>query len=426
MPTPIEAYRQGYEKGRSDSAGGRLAEISMGMLRDDPGGHFQKGYSDGAAGKPFSPPSIPAPSRRRPNELIPKFSENPMGWFLGVLIVIELWTLWQLIKAPFQLIASLMRSEKPSPWVIVKNIILAGAAIALVWWVPRANEMRGPVMTPGPTSQPQSASLPQSEALPLVARPKGSASVALVDEMAKAIPAVATCLANSTSEQVLAALDIQRLDIIAGRDAILVSGAGRDPCSLFGARMPLQWIYEKVDTGYRQILDVGAVDSVSLLPQQHSGYKDLRLSSAISAGTAAYMETYIFDGAQYRRSGDGREVPIQGDSGSPVQQPQATSAPPPSAPAATPSFNCAAATTPVETLICRDGDLGVLERSMADTYRSVLQTLPEQQRPPFRREHLDWFKTYARTCNALTDAELRACVVRFLSDHTRELQTRLR
>jgi hypothetical protein len=139
MPPPIEAYRQGYEKGRSDSAGGRLAEMTMGMLRDDPGGDFQKGYSDGAAGKPFNPPSIPTPSRLRTNGLMPKFSENPFGWFLGVLIVIELWTLWQLIKAPFQLVGSLMRSEKPSPWVIVKNVIVVGLVIALVWWVPHTS-----------------------------------------------------------------------------------------------------------------------------------------------------------------------------------------------------------------------------------------------------------------------------------------------
>jgi hypothetical protein len=145
MPTPIEAYRQGFEKGRSDSAGGRLAEMAMGMLHDDPGGHFQKGYSDGAAGKPFNPPSIPTPSRLRTNGLIPKFSENPSGWFLSVLIVIEVWALWQLIKAPFQLVGSLMRSEKPSPSVIVKNVIVAGLAIAVVWWVPHVNEMRGPV-----------------------------------------------------------------------------------------------------------------------------------------------------------------------------------------------------------------------------------------------------------------------------------------
>jgi hypothetical protein len=139
MPTPIEAYRQGYEKGRSDSAGGRLAEVTMGMLRDDPGGHFQKGYSDGAAGKPFSPPSIP--QRSLTKGLIPKFSENPFGWFFGVLIVIEFWVLWQLIKAPFQLVGSLMRGEKPSPWVIIKNVVVAGLVIALVWWVPHVNDI---------------------------------------------------------------------------------------------------------------------------------------------------------------------------------------------------------------------------------------------------------------------------------------------
>jgi hypothetical protein len=27
------------------------------MLRDDPGGHFARGYHDGAAGKPFDPGS---------------------------------------------------------------------------------------------------------------------------------------------------------------------------------------------------------------------------------------------------------------------------------------------------------------------------------------------------------------------------------
>ena len=133
MPTPIEAYRQGYEKGRSDSAGGRLAEITMGMLRDDPGGHSQKGYSDGAAGRPFDPPSIPAPKRLQANGLIPKFSENPLGWLLAVLIIVEFWALWQLIKAPFQLVGSLMRSEKPSASVIVRNIMVAGLAIAMVW-----------------------------------------------------------------------------------------------------------------------------------------------------------------------------------------------------------------------------------------------------------------------------------------------------
>jgi hypothetical protein len=160
MPTPIEAYRQGYEKGRSDSAGGRLAEVTMGMLRDDPGGHFQKGYSDGAAGKPFSPPSTPQESFTK--GLIPKFSENPFGWFFGVLIVIEFWVLWQLIKAPFQLVGSLMRSEKPSASVIVKNVIVAGLAIALVVATVESASTKSAPNAMNRASNPQSAHSPTS------------------------------------------------------------------------------------------------------------------------------------------------------------------------------------------------------------------------------------------------------------------------
>ena len=57
MARPIDAYREGYEKGREDSLGGRLAEITMGMLRDDPGGPFRCPNHDGAAGNSFNPPS---------------------------------------------------------------------------------------------------------------------------------------------------------------------------------------------------------------------------------------------------------------------------------------------------------------------------------------------------------------------------------
>lgn len=57
MPRPNDAYREGYEKGKSADAGGALAALTMGMLRDDPGGHFAAGYRDGAAGKPFQTPA---------------------------------------------------------------------------------------------------------------------------------------------------------------------------------------------------------------------------------------------------------------------------------------------------------------------------------------------------------------------------------
>jgi hypothetical protein len=143
MPTPIEVYREGYEKGKNDTIGGRAAEVTMGILRDDPGGHFAIGYRDGAAGNAFSPPATPMIGQPKTKGLIPKFSENPFGWFLGVMILIEVWALWQLIKAPFQLIGALIRSEKPSLLVIVKNVIVAGLAVTAVWSVHNANEIRG-------------------------------------------------------------------------------------------------------------------------------------------------------------------------------------------------------------------------------------------------------------------------------------------
>lgn len=74
--------------------------------------------------------------------------------------------------------------------------------------------------------------------------------------------------------------------------------------------MPMQWIYEKTGKGYRQLLDVGPVDGISILDGEHMGYKDLRLSGVIQAGTAMYEETYIFDGHEYHATGDGRRVPI--------------------------------------------------------------------------------------------------------------------
>ena len=93
MPSPLESYRLGYEKAKTDRLVGIAAEMTIGMLRDDPGGHFAAGYRDGAAGSRFDPPSLQTSNRPRTDGLIPKFSENPAGWFLGVMIVVECWVL---------------------------------------------------------------------------------------------------------------------------------------------------------------------------------------------------------------------------------------------------------------------------------------------------------------------------------------------
>ncbi|HEX3747049.1 MAG TPA: hypothetical protein VHW09_24100 [Bryobacteraceae bacterium] len=56
MRQPVDAYREGYDKARTDNLGGVTGEVLMGILRDDPGRYFERGYHDGRAGKPFSPP----------------------------------------------------------------------------------------------------------------------------------------------------------------------------------------------------------------------------------------------------------------------------------------------------------------------------------------------------------------------------------
>jgi hypothetical protein len=56
VASAIKAYREGFEKGREDSMLDNLGEAMLGILRDDPGGHFAAGYHDGAAGNAFNPP----------------------------------------------------------------------------------------------------------------------------------------------------------------------------------------------------------------------------------------------------------------------------------------------------------------------------------------------------------------------------------
>jgi len=79
MPEPTEAYRAGYEKGKKDSLGGRMAEVTMGVMRDDPGGYFAAGYSDAAAGRKFQ---LPAPKQRSPPvSTTVSISDEERAWF---------------------------------------------------------------------------------------------------------------------------------------------------------------------------------------------------------------------------------------------------------------------------------------------------------------------------------------------------------
>ncbi len=57
MGKALDAYTEGYKKGKQDTIAGNFKEAVVGLLRDDPTGYFAVGYHDGAADDTFSPPS---------------------------------------------------------------------------------------------------------------------------------------------------------------------------------------------------------------------------------------------------------------------------------------------------------------------------------------------------------------------------------
>lgn len=105
-----------------------------------------------------------------------------------------------------------------------------------------------------------------------------------------------------------------------------------------------------------------------------------------------------------------------------VESDSRTSTPPPQSP----SFDCAKAHTSVELLICRDGNLAVLEREMVSSFNKVLNALPDDAaRLAFRQEHLAWFKSYSRTCKqSANDVDRATCIADFLSARTTEFKNR--
>jgi len=59
---------------------------------------------------------------------------------------------------------------------------------------------------------------------------------------------------------------------------------------------------------------------------------------------------------------------------------------------------------------------------MVSAYNSMLGRLTPEQKPPFLREHLEWFKNYARTCNGTSDLNARRdCIIRYLVSRRQQL-----
>jgi TonB family protein len=91
-----------------------------------------------------------------------------------------------------------------------------------------------------------------------------------------------------------------------------------------------------------------------------------------------------------------------------------------------PSFNCANAIRPTETIICRDSDLANTELAMVAAHDEVQAKLSGTQEAAFLKEHLEWFKDWASTCDATavtgTEKDLKDCVTRYLSNRIVQLK----
>jgi uncharacterized protein len=71
---------------------------------------------------------------------------------------------------------------------------------------------------------------------------------------------------------------------------------------------------------------------------------------------------------------------------------------------ASPSFDCAAATEPVEALICGDETLADLDRALADSYHAALAAKAGEAQVVLRREQRAWAGNRSETCGVDADA----------------------
>lgn len=71
-----------------------------------------------------------------------------------------------------------------------------------------------------------------------------------------------------------------------------------------------------------------------------------------------------------------------------------------------PSFDCAAATEPVEALICGDGTLADLDRTLADSYHAALAAKAGGAQVVLRREQRAWAGNRSESCGVDADAAI--------------------
>ena len=89
--------------------------------------------------------------------------------------------------------------------------------------------------------------------------------------------------------------------------------------------------------------------------------------------------------------------------------------------AAQPSFDCGKAEHEVEELICKDGELAALDRSLTSLYAKVYENTPAAERKRLKAEQIGWIKGRDDCWKA---DDQRACVKDEYEMRIRELKDR--
>jgi hypothetical protein len=95
-------------------------------------------------------------------------------------------------------------------------------------------------------------------------------------------------------------VEIKIVPLAKGRITYLVRGI-KHP--FFGARTEMYWIYERTESGYREVADLGANDDVRTSKSKHNGYRDILTMGIVGAGTEAIICKHIFNGRKYVNAG---------------------------------------------------------------------------------------------------------------------------
>jgi uncharacterized protein len=88
---------------------------------------------------------------------------------------------------------------------------------------------------------------------------------------------------------------------------------------------------------------------------------------------------------------------------------------------ASPSFNCAKASSDVEKLICKDAELAELDRSLASLYSTVLKHTPASWQNTLKAEQRGWVKGRD---DCWKDDDMRGCVATEYRSRINELEDR--